>query len=157
MSPPNGSPVSWRARLICGAALLAGCSHLGASNPVNPESSSTATADGQTSPWERAKLAGADFRAIGNEPGWDLEIRDGDRIDFTYDYGAHSVSLPILNRQVDTERRQTRYRASDSSEVMQVLIEGIRCSDTMSDRVYSVTVQVQFGVTVYQGCGAALH
>jgi uncharacterized membrane protein len=151
--------MSWRprARLICGAALLAGCGHLGERPSPDPESLSTGTANNQTSPWERAKLAGADFRAVGNEPGWDLEIRDGDRIDFTYDYGAHSLSLPILQRQVDTERRETRYRASDFSEVMTVLIEGIKCSDTMSDRVYSVTVRVQLGVTVYQGCGEALH
>ncbi|MCP4406489.1 MAG: lysozyme inhibitor, partial [Gammaproteobacteria bacterium] len=30
--------------------------------------------------WEKAKLEGADFRAVGNEPGWNLEIREGRRI-----------------------------------------------------------------------------
>lgn len=30
--------------------------------------------------WERAKLDGVDFRAVGNEPGWSLEMLEGSRM-----------------------------------------------------------------------------
>jgi hypothetical protein len=45
--------------------------------------------------WEQAKLGGADFRAVGNEPGWHLEIREGRRILLATDYGASRVELPL--------------------------------------------------------------
>ena len=37
--------------------------------------------------WEHAKLNGVDFRAVGNEPGWVLEISNKTEILFTTDYG----------------------------------------------------------------------
>lgn len=30
--------------------------------------------------WEDAKLRGVDFRAVGNEPGWHLELTAGERL-----------------------------------------------------------------------------
>ncbi len=36
------------------------------------------TYDRRASIWEHAKLSGVDFRAVGNEPGWVLEVREGD-------------------------------------------------------------------------------
>jgi hypothetical protein len=41
--------------------------------------------------WEHAKLNGADFRAVGNEPGWNLEILAGSRIVLVSDYGATRI------------------------------------------------------------------
>ena len=37
--------------------------------------------------WEDAKFRGADFRAVGNEPGWNLEISAGGSIVYVGDYG----------------------------------------------------------------------
>ncbi len=45
--------------------------------------------------WEKAKLAGADFRAVGNEPGWHLEILVGGRIVLVADYGATRIERPL--------------------------------------------------------------
>ena len=36
--------------------------------------------------WEKAKLDGANFRAVGNEPGWNLEIRGKIRFFLVTDY-----------------------------------------------------------------------
>lgn len=44
--------------------------------------------------WEQAKLDGVDFRAVGNEPGWTLEIRWRERIVFVGDYGRSRYEFP---------------------------------------------------------------
>ena len=38
--------------------------------------------------WEDAKLRGVDFRAVGNEPGWHLELTAGEKVVFVGDYGT---------------------------------------------------------------------
>ena len=54
---------------------------------VDGETIRGCTEDRYESIWEDAKLSGVDFRAVGNEPGWVLEIRDSESIRFEYDYG----------------------------------------------------------------------
>ncbi len=51
--------------------------------------------DPRQSVWERAKLDGADFRAVGNEPGWHLEIIAGSRIVLVADYGAAACGIAV--------------------------------------------------------------
>ena len=51
--------------------------------------------------WEHAKLNGVDFRALGNEPGWNLEIIRDETIVFSYFYDGITNLIsqnPILIR-----------------------------------------------------------
>jgi uncharacterized membrane protein len=103
--------------------------------------------------WEHAKLSGIDFRGVGNEPGWVLEIRSGNSIRFEYDYGQSELEVSAPEPQVDPANRSARY-VTDSLEV---LIEGTSCNDTMADRTYESRVTVNMSGRVYRGCGRALH
>jgi hypothetical protein len=47
----------------------------------------------QRTPWVDARARGAKFRAVGQEPGWDLEIHP-DRIVMVYQYGNRRVVVP---------------------------------------------------------------
>mgnify|MGYP003654375749 FL=1 len=42
-------------------------------------------------PWEDARRRGVDFRGVGNEPGWHVEIQAGRQILFVSGYGSERV------------------------------------------------------------------
>ena len=103
--------------------------------------------------WEKAKLDGADFRAVGNEPGWSLEILGESRIVLIADYGASRVERPLPQPMIDQEARTTRW---DTGELI-VEVIGAPCRDSMSGESFESTVVVTWGVQTLKGCGRALH
>jgi putative lipoprotein len=103
--------------------------------------------------WEKAKLDGADFRAVGNEPGWNLEIQLQTRIVLVADYGASRVELPLPQPTVDQDARITRWDAGEL--VLEVI--GRPCTDTMSGERFESEVTVIWRGQILRGCGRALH
>jgi len=106
--------------------------------------------------WEHAKLNGADFRAVGNEPGWHLVIYH-DRIVLVADYGAATYEFGAPEPTTDTTAAQTTFRTTNDSHSLAVLIEGRGCTDTMSGEEFEVTVTVTLDDITYRGCGRPLH
>ena len=113
--------------------------------------------DRRASIWEHAKLNGVNFRAVGNEPGWVLEIREGDRLDLSYDYGQASLSVPITETRSDADSRTTTFSGSSGGRSMVVRLTGEGCSDTMSDETFPTRVQIEFDDRKLSGCGRPLH
>ncbi len=113
--------------------------------------------DRRASIWEHAKLNGVDFRAVGNEPGWVLEIREGERLDLSYDYGQRRLSVPVTDTSADADKRITTLSGSADGRAMTVRLSGGGCSDTMSDETYPTRVEVEFDDRVLSGCGRPLH
>jgi uncharacterized membrane protein len=103
--------------------------------------------------WEKAKLDGADFRAVGNEPGWNLEILEGNRIVLVADYGASRLERPLPQPMIDQQARATRW---DAGELI-VEVIGRPCRDSMSGESFEATVVVTWGEQTLRGCGRALH
>jgi len=103
--------------------------------------------------WERAKLDGADFRAVGNEPGWHLEILEQSRIVLVADYGASRVETPLPAPATDPEHHLTRW---DAGELVLEVIDR-RCTDTMSGELFPAGVVVHWQSRTLRGCGRPLH
>lgn len=103
--------------------------------------------------WERAKLAGAAFRAVGNEPGWNLELLEEGRIVLVADYGANRIERPLPQPIIDKGTRTTRWEADE----LVVEVIGRPCRDSMSGESFESTVTVTWGSRVLRGCGRALH
>jgi len=103
--------------------------------------------------WEKTKLDGANFRAVGNEPGWNLEILTGSRIVLVADYGASRVERPLPQPAVERDARTTRW---DAGELI-VEVIGRPCHDSMSGESFESTVVVTWGRQILRGCGRALH
>lgn len=103
--------------------------------------------------WERAKLDGADFRAVGNEPGWSLEIMQRRRMVLIADYGATRLELPLPEPTVDRTTRHTRWDAGE------IILEafGRPCHDSMSGELFETEVIVHWQGLTLRGCGRALH
>jgi putative lipoprotein len=101
-------------------------------------------------------LGGVDFEAIGQEPGWMLTIRDGDRIAFEYDYGTRSVVAPAPVAERDTFGR-TVYRAQIEAHDLTVTVSPEACADIMSGERYESTVIIRLDGDTYRGCGRSLR
>ncbi len=113
--------------------------------------------DRRASIWEHAKLSGVDFRAVGNEPGWVLEIREGNRLSLSYDYGQSNLEADISVSRSDAATRSTRYVGYAGERRIEVLLVGESCPDTMVDETYPTRVEVTFDDRRLTGCGRPLH
>jgi membrane-bound inhibitor of C-type lysozyme len=107
--------------------------------------------------WEDAKLRGVDFRAVGNEPGWNLEIITGEKIVFVGDYGQVRYEFASTESAVDQQERKTIYTAQDREHELSIVIDGRPCRDTMSGEPFETTVTIMLNGKKYRGCGKALH
>ncbi|HUH36424.1 MAG TPA: YbaY family lipoprotein [Spongiibacteraceae bacterium] len=107
--------------------------------------------------WEGARLSGIDFRAVGNEPGWLLEIRDRRKLRFVYNYGEQEVSLAASAPVEEHATAQTLYNARDAKHELRVILQALPCQDDMSGEQFSTTVTVDLDGQRYRGCGRSLH
>ena len=108
--------------------------------------------------WEDAKLRGVDFRAVGNEPGWTLEIRNSEQILFVTNYDQDRYTFPAPEPVSNAATRSTEYKTSADGNTLIVTLEGRQCDDTMADdESYPTTVSIQLDGRHYMGCGMPLH
>ncbi len=103
--------------------------------------------------WEKSKLDGADFRAVGNEPGWSLEIFEKNRAVLVTGYGASRIERLLPQPAVNQQARTTRWDAGD----MIVELTGKTCHDSMTGEPFETTVVVIWNGQTLRGCGRPLH
>ena len=102
--------------------------------------------------WGKAKLDGADFRAVGNEPGWNLEIREKIRLFLVTDYGTTRVELTLPEPTVDSATRTTRWETGE----LTLEIFDHPCTDSMSGESFDVRAVVTWKGKTLRGCGRTL-
>ena len=108
----------------------------------------------QNDVWHAAKLRGVAFRAIGQEPGWLLEIKNGEEILIVTDYGQKRSVFAWVEPVEDRAARSTLFELDAGASV---LIEGEPCTDSMSGEQFETTVTVETGSRSLKGCGRALY
>jgi uncharacterized membrane protein len=106
--------------------------------------------------WLEARERGVTFRAIGQEPGWLVEIEGDRQIRVVTNYGADEVVTPVPPAVVDSITWTTTYRAVTESDDLRIDIRDEPCADTMSGELFSATVSMVLNGTTYHGCGRAL-
>jgi uncharacterized membrane protein/uncharacterized lipoprotein YbaY len=110
------------------------------------------------SPWEEARRRGMAFRALGNEPGWVVEVESGDRpaMRAILDYGERTESFASTEPLEGAEG----FRGRRDGLVFELTLTRERCSDGMSDIVYPVAVRLVLvepaGRRELRGCGRFL-
>ena len=97
-----------------------------------------------------------DFRAIGQEPGWQLEIRMGSEMRFTYDYGQGSAVTPAARAVLDARTGTRSFHARTESNDLRIEIVPVKCEDAMSGKPYPATVTVTLNDRSFRGCGEPL-
>jgi uncharacterized membrane protein len=106
--------------------------------------------------WEHAKLDGADFRAIGNEPGWDLTIFS-DRMVFNGNYGQTQYVFPSPKLETIKDIPVAHYKSKKIGHSITVTVKLASCRDSMSNDLFATHVTVSLDGKNYQGCGRSLH
>lgn len=102
-------------------------------------------------PADEAKLG--DYKAVGTEPGWTVEIR-GETIDFTTQEG-NDFSLPVYRMNKTANGWEVK-GFSDADNINIYITSGETCSDGMSDRSYADMVKVEASKSgTLNGCGGA--
>ena len=110
--------------------------------------------DGITAAFERARSEGVHFRAIGNEPGWILEISSDKEVMFLTNLGEDKTHFEVIDKF--SEHGSTEYKMRSKYNFLLVRIEKRRCQDTMVDKVYESTVYINFDGVYMKGCGKVL-
>lgn len=105
-------------------------------------------------PWEDARRRGVNFRAVGNEPGWYLEIQRERFLLFVGDYGMQRVMMEDPGEQRQGELR--RYHAIQGGNELQVEIVDQNCTDSMKGDAFPSSVQVRLNDRTFNGCGMDL-
>lgn len=106
---------------------------------------------------QRKKAEGVDFYAIGQEPGWHLDI-DKDSIFSFSSYEGTAMNTPPLMEELRGDT--ITYRASMELGEMIISIHKGECADVMSGRkfTHSVSVKIKRGTDkafkTFEGCGA---
>lgn len=94
-----------------------------------------------------------DFTALGQEPGWHLEIVSGKQITFTYDYGESKFVSPAPAPRTETTGGVRIYDTNTASGSLRVEIDPTPCADVMSGQPFPATVTVTLNGRSFRGCG----
>lgn len=98
----------------------------------------------------KAGAAPAAFRATGNEPGWRLDIAEGN-ITLLANYGQTRIVMPTAAPEVSMGART--YSAKDRNHSVTVTVSDQVCNDNMSGMPHPNTVVVVLDGKEMRGCG----
>lgn len=110
----------------------------------------------RASPWDVAADNGVAFRAVGQEPGWLVELVEGDgdqgaSLTAHLDYGQRLLEAGDLQREGDAWNGQ----ATDGTAV-ELSVEERDCADPMSGERFRAAASLVVGEEQFHGCGAWL-
>lgn len=128
--------------------------------PEAPEAGSPATTVPTPAPvsgpaWDEARARGVTFRAIGNEPGWYVEVDGGDA-------PAMRLFLDYGERQIVFERTTVMpdpfgFRGVQGEVAAELRLYPERCADVMSGEEFAVRAELVVNGAEYRGCGQFLE
>lgn len=111
-------------------------------------------AEGSGEVWRDAVRRGVVFRAMGQEPGWLVEVDGGGRMVVLLDYGTERIEVPAP-APARTDRGE-EYRSRTADHTIRLVIEDRPCRDTMSGEPFPATVTLDVDSRSYEGCGIRL-
>ena len=106
--------------------------------------------------WEKAQKEGVQFRAVGNEPGWLVEIRDDKMVRFINDYGNLEINAPVDDLWLGPAGEDKIYYIENDVIQFQVIIMKKTYKDKMSGEEFPYQVRVVFPNKSYVGGGRLL-
>lgn len=106
-------------------------------------------------PWDGARAAGVEFRAVGQEPGWLLDIYTQDRIVLAWNYAQSRAAFPLTAPQYPQEGA-TRYETSDGRHTLVITTRRFPCQDVMSGENFPAAVEIVIDGNTLNGCGKSV-
>src|SRR5690625_1166168 len=121
--------------------------------PDEFEASGGYTPEISDTPWPEARARGAEIRAIGQEPGWWLEIRRGGRVMRAREYGTRRQ---VVDRPPAEPLEDGGERFHVAQAGITITVRELFCEDIMSGEAMPLTVEVLTPDETLQGCGRRL-
>jgi uncharacterized membrane protein/GNAT superfamily N-acetyltransferase len=141
-----------KALLVTLLVVSAACRNGSPPAPVPAPVAEAPPAAGATwDPWNEAKLRGIEFRAVGNEPGWYLEIDNERWMRLLYAYGERMATVPPPKPRVAGDI--TTFESSGDGHAIKADVTPGPCTDGMSDQSYPLNVVVTVDGSQLRGCG----
>ena len=96
--------------------------------------------------------AATGLHALGQEPGWMVDITPDGRMRVLARYGTDTITAPAPapTRAPDGA---TVYRIATDEHAVTVTVEDEPCRDAMSGRPFPATVTLELDGEVFRGCG----
>jgi putative lipoprotein len=104
---------------------------------------------------EDARARGVVYRALGNEPGWILEIGPASKLSWTTNYGQDRYDFEQAQATTTPDGARV-YTAQKDAATLKATIRAERCVDD-GDVEYDHVVTVESGGRTYHGCGTRLN
>ena len=110
----------------------------------------------RASPWDIAADDGVTYRAVGQEPGWLVEVTGGEGDGATaltahLDYGQRMLEVLDLQRDGDSFSGSTA-----TGEGVELAVEERECVDPMSGERFRTAASLAVDGQQYEGCGSWL-
>ncbi|MDH5823243.1 hypothetical protein QFW77_09620 [Luteimonas sp. RD2P54] len=108
------------------------------------------------SPWEEAAGRGIAFRAVGQEPGWLVEVGSGESptLSAQLDYGERRIEVDAA---VTLEGGSGFRGETSDGRPVDLAIARAACADPMSGERFEASATLRVGEREYRGCGAYLE
>lgn len=108
-----------------------------------------------TAKWHHAKLNGANFRSLGNEPSWELVISKSQGITLATNLGTQFTQFDYV---VPTKtNNQQIYQTGNQQTHSKITVTEQTCYDSMSAEQFTHRVKIEFDQRTLTGCGRALN
>jgi membrane-bound inhibitor of C-type lysozyme len=104
---------------------------------------------------EDARARGVVYRALGNEPGWVLEIGPADHLSWTTNFGEDRREFEQMTASTAADGARV-YTARNDTETITAVIKAGRCVDD-GDVQHDHVATVESGGRTYRGCGTRLN
>ena len=104
---------------------------------------------------EDARARGVVYRALGNEPGWVLEVGPASRLNWTTNFGQDRFDFE-QSQAATAPDGATIYTAQQGDVSIRVSIKAERCVDD-GDVEFDHVVTVESGGQTLRGCGTRLN
>jgi membrane-bound inhibitor of C-type lysozyme len=104
---------------------------------------------------EDARVRGVVYRALGNEPGWILEVGPGAGIVFETNFGSESHAFNAAHESAGADGASRTYTAGSGDQAIKATVRRERCVDDAGVEFdHSATIELA-GQTL-RGCGTKL-
>ena len=107
--------------------------------------------------WRDAGERGVTFRAVGNEPGWTVEIFKDQPSVLVTDYGQRRLEFSARKREPAGEGGLHAYQGEADGTSILVRVDDAACVDDSGLHEFPYTVNVEVGEQELMGCGRELN
>jgi membrane-bound inhibitor of C-type lysozyme len=105
---------------------------------------------------EDARVRGVVYRALGNEPGWVLEIGPGNGIVLVTNFGSESHAFDAAQESAGPDAASRTYTAGSGDRTIRVTVQQQRCIDD-GEVEFDHAATVEFAGQTLRGCGMRLN